>query len=211
VHSTPPPELAIPTLGDDAELEALVARAREGSRTAFAALAARVRARVHGWATTLTRDSDDAEDVAQLVLLRLHRQVVEFEGRSRITTWLYTVTKRVVLSRRARAGRREALLGIRADELRAHDAAAESNAASVDGEARAVRAAMIVASCLGVLSGREREVFELGDLRGLNASEIAARLGTKAVTVRTQLMRARRRIRLRMLEEHPELLEDYCE
>jgi len=45
----------------------------------------------------------------------------------------------------------------------------------------------------------------------MNASEIAERLGVKAVTVRTQLMRARRKIRLRMLEEHPDLLEDYRE
>ena len=69
----------------------------------------------------------------------------------------------------------------------------------------------LVASYLHVLSGREREVFELGDLRGLNATEIAARLDVKAVTIRTQLMRARRKIRLRMLEEHPDLLEGYRE
>jgi RNA polymerase sigma-70 factor (ECF subfamily) len=199
-------ELPISPLGDEPKLEELVARAREGSQTAFDALASRVRDRVRAWAARLTDDHDDAEDVAQLVLLRLHRQVAEFEGRSRFTTWLYAVTKRVVLSKRARDRRRDALAMARGDELVPH--APDSTV----GEPGAGHELMtLVVSYLNVLSGRERDVFELGDLRGMNASEIAERLGVKAVTVRTQLMRARRKIRLRMLEEHPDLLEDYRE
>jgi RNA polymerase sigma-70 factor (ECF subfamily) len=203
-------ELPISTPGDDSKLEELVALARGGSRTAFDALAWRVRDRIQGWAARLTNDQDDAEDVAQLVLLRLHQQVAEFEGRSRFTTWLYMVTKRVVLSRRARERRRDALSAARADALVPGGAEAEPEPIErTVGDGRGV--GELVASYLHVLSEREREVFELGDLRGLNATEIAERLGVKAVTVRTQLMRARRKIRLRMLEEHPDLLEDYRE
>ncbi len=201
-------ELPISPLGDEPKLEELVARARDGSQTAFDALALRVRDRVRAWAARLTDDDDDAEDVAQLVLLRLHRQVAEFEGRSRFTTWLYAVTKRVVLSRRARDRRRDALAMTRGDELAPHEAASSVTAEGARGDRELTT---LVASYLDVLSGRERDVFELGDLRGMNASEIAERLGVKAVTVRTQLMRARRKIRLRMLEEHPDLLEDYHE
>ncbi len=203
-------ERAIPTDEDEPNLNDLVARAREGSDAAFDALALRVRDRIRGWAMRLTADRDDAEDVAQLVLLRLHRQVRAFEGRSRFSTWLYSVTARVALSRRAKERRRERLSDARADELRP-EAAAElsSSDSAADHDSRTGQLAVVVASYLNVLTGRERDVFELGDLRGLNATEIAERLGVKAVTVRTQLMRARRKIRLRMLEEHPELLEGY--
>jgi RNA polymerase sigma-70 factor (ECF subfamily) len=194
-------ELPISPTRDEPKLDALVACARAGGHTAFDALAACVRDRIRLWATRLTNDPDDAEDVAQLVLLRLHQQVAEFEGRSRVTTWLYAITKRVVLSRRVRERRRDALATARADELTPRTEAEDQD--------RGLPA--LVASYLDVLSGREREVFELGDLRGRNATEIAERLGVKAVTVRTQLMRARRKIRLRMLEEHPNLLEDYLE
>jgi RNA polymerase sigma-70 factor (ECF subfamily) len=198
-------ELPISPLGDEPKLDELVARARGGSQTAFDALARRVRGQVRGWAAKLVGDHDDAEDVAQLVLLRLHQQVGEFEGRSRFTTWLYAVTKRVVLSRRARERRRSALAEARSDELVGDDV--EQSAAEGDGSGFVA----LVASYLDELSGREREVFELGDLRGLNATEIAERLGVKAVTVRTQLMRARRKVRLRMLADHPDLLEGYRE
>ncbi len=199
-------ELPISPLGDEPKLDELVARARGGSQTAFDALAQRVRGQVRGWAAKLVDDHDDAEDVAQLVLLRLHEQVGEFEGRSRFTTWLYAVTKRVVLSRRARDRRRAALAEARADEFAGGDVE-QSASAGAEGSGFVA----LVASYLDELSGREREVFELGDLRGMNATEIAERLGVKAVTVRTQLMRARRKVRLRMLEDHPDLLEGYRE
>ena len=202
-------ELPISPPGDDSKLDELVALARAGSRTAFDALAWRVRDRVRGWAAQLTRDPDDAEDVAQLVLLRLHRQVAEFEGRSRFTTWLYAVTKSVVLSQRVRDRRREALSAARADELMPAQAQTEMGAVpETDHAARGMSELIALSACA---HRGEREVFELGDLRGMNAPEIAKRLNVKAVTVRTQLMRARRKIRLRMLEQHPGLLEDYRE
>ena len=59
------------------------------------------------------------------------------------------------------------------------------------------------------LSHREREVFELADLRGMSTTDVATSLGLQPVSVRAALSRARRRIRLMMLERHPHLLEDY--
>src|SRR6185503_12520359 len=88
----PQTELLIHESRDDAELTTLVAQARDGSASAFEELVRRVRSRIRRWAGRLTRDGDDAEDVTQLVLLRLHAHIDEFEGRSRLTSWLYRVT-----------------------------------------------------------------------------------------------------------------------
>lgn len=189
---------------DERELTALVARAREGGAAAFEALARRARELVHAWARRLTRDPDDAEDVAQLVLLRLHARIDQFEGRSRFTTWLYTVTRSVVLSRQARDRRRSALLAARRHEFRDRD---EPDAARE--HEHTAHVARLARTCFAVLTPREREVFELSELHGLTSAEVARRLGVKPVTVRVMLVKARRRIRLRMLEEHPELLEEY--
>jgi RNA polymerase sigma factor (sigma-70 family) len=59
------------------------------------------------------------------------------------------------------------------------------------------------------LSDRQREVFDLVDLQGIAAVEVGAMLGMEPVTVRSHLFRARRAIRKRILESHPELVEDY--
>ena len=197
-------ELPIPHPGDDPELAELASRARTGSVAAFDALAGRVRDRVRRWAARLTHDDDDAEDVAQLVLLRLHERVGEFEGRSRFTTWLYLITRNVVLSRKITARRRSTLLSGHASEL---DMVAEPDSALGGDHAEYV--ARLARACVTDLTPQERKVFEMCDLRGTSAADAANEIGVKAVTVRVLLTKARRRIRLRMLAEHPQLLEDY--
>ncbi len=69
--------------------------------------------------------------------------------------------------------------------------------------------AILVRACLAGLTDREREVFQMADLKGMSATQIASALGVQPVSVRSTLSRARRRIRIRMMEQHPHLLEDY--
>jgi RNA polymerase sigma-70 factor, ECF subfamily len=194
-------ELPISPHEEDDILGALVGRAKQGSASAFTELAGRVRSRIRSWAVRVVHDEDDADDVAQHVLLKLHVRLREFEGRSRFTTWLYRMTVNTALNRR-RIDRR------RADLLR-DTARPVAEDPDVTRTADVERLNELVRACLSDLSDRERQVFELADLKGMPANEIAAALGLKPVSVRAALSRARRRIRLRMLEQHPYLLEDY--
>ena len=195
-------ELPISQPSDDDILGALVGRAKQGSAVAFAELVARVRSRIRWWADRVIHDDDEADDIAQQVLLKLHVRLREFEGRSRFTTWLYRMTVNTALNHRRIKRRREELLreasSTSALAMPARDAHTEDS-----------RVAELLAACAEELSGREREVFEMADLRGMSASDIAKALGVQPVSVRAALSRARRRIRLRILELHPHLLEDY--
>ena len=195
-------ELPISQPDEDDILGALVGRAKQGSATAFTELAARTRSRIRGWALRVIHDEDDADDVAQQVLLKLHLRLREFEGRSRFTTWLYRMTINTALNRRRLERRRADLLST---------AAASPSVVMPDPAARAEgeRLAVLVHACVTQLSVRERQVFEMADLKGIPANEIAALLGLQPVSVRATLSRARRRIRLKMMEQHPHLLEDY--
>jgi RNA polymerase sigma-70 factor (ECF subfamily) len=199
-------EFPITASSDDDELAALARRAGAGNVRAFADLAARVRRRIRSWAHTVTLDQDDAEDIAQLVLLRLHARVAQYEGRSRFTTWLYRVTRRLALDRRRLERRRSALL-LNADvSMLALE--------HTDAEGRPDRLpdlAALVRAYLKELPARQREILELSDVQGLDSTQVGARLGIRGSTVRVYLMRARRAIRLRILEQHPRLLEEYKE
>lgn len=189
----------------DPDLSALADAARRGSGPAFAALAQRVTERVRRWASLVTRDHDDAEDVTQLVLLRLHAHIARFEGRSQLSTWLYRITRNVALNRVRREQRRHALLAGHVRAIAEPEVVEPAGLAqpSVDDLARLVR------YYLHTLPARQREVFELADLQGLRSPEIARRLGITPATARGLLMKARRRIRVRILEAHPHLLEDF--
>ena len=193
-------ERSVDARRQDDELAALAEQARAGSASAFDALARRVHGRVVQWAKGVTQDGDDADDVAQIVLLKLHSRLGQFRGRSRFTTWLYRVTRNVAFSRMHRERRRGVLLARRAVELSERD-----DAAGVGDDAE--RLAAIVQFVFAELPARQREVYELADLRGLNSHEIAERLGITASTARGLLMKARRRVRERMLESRMDLLE----
>ena len=194
-------ELPISQPDEDDILGALVARARQGSSGAFTELASRVRSRIRDWAVRVVHDDDDADDVAQQVLLKLHLRLREFEGRSRFTTWLYRMTLNTALNRR-RVDRRRANLLLRITP--------QSTTVTPETEVReSDRIAALVRACLDELSHRERQVFEMADLKGVATGEIAAKLNLEPVSVRAALSRARKRIRLRMMEQHRYLLEEY--
>ena len=193
MHPAPPVE----------PMEAMAARARGGDERAFAELATAVRGQVHRWALVRTGDADDAEDVAQTVVIRLHRHLHAFEGRSRFTTWLYRLTASAALDWLKSRGRRE-----RAHLASAGDAglatATEDRIAAMEN----ARAAALVRTFFAELPGRQREVFDLVDLQGFTPAEAAEMLEIEGVTARAHLFRARKAIRERILAAHPDLGDD---
>src|SRR5690606_34055962 len=80
---------------------------------------------------------------------------------------------------------------------------------ALEGSIDAARIARIVLERFRELPDRQREVFDLVDLQGHTPAEVAELLGLEPVTVRTNLLRARRAIRRKILECHPRLLEEY--
>src|SRR3989441_6084028 len=81
---------------DDA-VAPLVPRALAGDATARDALLRACHATVYRWALVHMGDPDDADDVAQEVLVRLATRLDRYAGRSRFTTWLYQVTRNTAL------------------------------------------------------------------------------------------------------------------
>ena len=197
------PELTVPIPRDDDHLATLARQAYAGQARSFDELARRVRDRVRRWAATVTLDEDEAEDVAQQVLLTLHARTGDFGARSRFTTWLYAITRNVALGRRRTDTRRQMLLARQETEqgaVPAPDAVADD---------AADRLADLVHLYRADLTPRQRMVFELSDIQGLTSVEVGRRLGITPSTARGLLLKARRAIRLRILEHHPQLLKDY--
>lgn len=75
---------------------------------ALAVLYRRYHPRVAAWCLRFCGDRDQAADLAQEVLLRLHERWRSFRGESRFSTWLYTLARRVAINRGEAARRRHA-------------------------------------------------------------------------------------------------------
>jgi RNA polymerase sigma-70 factor (ECF subfamily) len=173
----------------------LAGRAGAGDERAFASLVKQLDSRIRRWAQRLSPDADSADDLAQLTLIRLHERAGQFDRRSRLTSWLYGMMRNLAADTRRADARRMT----REQQASLHLVPALP--AEADDDADGARLAAILESFHTTLSAREREVFELAELRGMATSDISARLRIAPATVRVLLLRARRKLRARMLRD----------
>lgn len=193
----------------------LVRAARAGDEASFRQLVERVYGTIHRWALVRIGHPDDADEVTQRVLIRLHRHLDRWEGRGGFETWLYRITANAASSlcrEQARASASE--LRVTPDEprgarLEASVAPPEAVAPGPLDRVWLGQLTALVRDFFEELPPRQREVFDLADLQGYAPAEIAEMLNMNASTVRANLFKARRAIRLRVLERHPELAEGY--
>ena len=183
-----------PMLPDD-EIQELALQAGEGKREALGRLAEAVRPTVCRWALVITGDMADAEDVAQVVLMKMMRAVSGFEGRSKFSSWLYRMTSNACLDLRRRK-KRDLRLIEETDWAGRVEAAEERSPLDRMEAERTVR---LVRTLLGALTVPQREVFDLVDLQGWKPKEAAEMLRMNRNTLRVHLLRARRRMRKEML------------
>src|SRR3989442_3091255 len=147
---------------DDA-VAPLVPRALPGDVTARDALLRACHATVYRWGLVDMGDPDDADDVAQEVLVRLATRVDRYAGRSRFTTWLYQVTRNTALG----FGRRLAS-GLRlAHKAAWHTESVVRGGPAGGGEESQRRA--IVMELFRELAGRQRGVVHLTEVEGVPA------------------------------------------
>lgn len=179
-----------------------VRQAADGDEAAFRGLVRELYPSLRRWALAATGDADEADEVVQRTLIRVHRGLAGFSGQAKLSTWAYRILTRAVIDvERGRSAGPTLVRDLPADVGEDPDDPVRSlHAERVAGE---VRAAM------EGLPRRQREVAVLVDHEGRRPAEVAEMLGLKPVTIRASLFKARRAIRERILERHPELKEGY--
>jgi RNA polymerase sigma-70 factor (ECF subfamily) len=124
-------------------------------------------------------------DLVQEVFVVVHRKMGEFEGRAKVTTWLFAICMRVASDARRRArARREAV---------STDGSLPAIACAGDGDAALdrQRARRLLDGILDRMPDEQRVVFALFELEGLSGDAIAELLDLPVGTVRSRLRLAR--------------------
>jgi RNA polymerase sigma factor (sigma-70 family) len=83
-------------------VDELAQRAADGDREALSALVRELQHPMYRLALRFLGDPDDAQDACQEILIRIVTRLGTFEGRSKFTTWAYTVATRSLLRTRTR-------------------------------------------------------------------------------------------------------------
>jgi len=125
----------------------------------------------------------DAEDVAQEVFLRLHKNGLKFENEAAAGGWLYRVTVNLCVDRTRSLRPSQEL-----PELTSRDRSAEAVVLLEEKKQRLMEA-------LAMLPAKERAAVVLREIEGLSTAEVAAALGSTEVTVRSQISKAMVKLR----------------
>ncbi|MCL4836404.1 MAG: sigma-70 family RNA polymerase sigma factor [Thermoanaerobaculia bacterium] len=166
----------------------LLARVASEDRRAFEVLYRRYYPRLFGYVQRVCRRSDLVEEVVADVLLTVWRSAARFDGRSRVSTWIFGIAYRKTLKALSLRNRREdPLVG----------SVAETLGVDVDADRRIARRELrgSLERALAELSVEQRAVIELAYFRDLSCAEIAAIVGAPVNTVKTRMFHARRRLR----------------
>jgi RNA polymerase sigma-70 factor (ECF subfamily) len=183
--------------------EQLAARAAAGDGAAFDALVTALSGRVFALALRMLQDRGEAEDLTQEVFVTLHHHLGEFRGESRLSTWVYRITKNRALNRLKFLKRRQH--GAQADvddPVVARDVVDPDTGA---GEARDPLRRLHGSSVgrtleqhLRALPEEQRLLVVLRDLEDLSYEEIVAVTGLPVGTVKSRLHRARAELAARL-------------
>jgi RNA polymerase sigma-70 factor (ECF subfamily) len=169
----------------DFEERATIIAVQQGDREAFKALYERYRDRVYNVIFYSIGDELRAEDVLQIVFLKIYRGLANFRFEASLATWIYRITLNECLNQQRGRGAQhvpfEALLGSD-EEL---DAGAAADLQHAEGERRE-----IVHRAVMELSPKLRAVVALKYLDGLSYEEIASVLECSPGTVASRLNRA---------------------
>lgn len=148
-------------------------------------------------AWSILKDRGEAEEAVQAAYLAAFNAIGRFEGRSSLSTWLTRIVINEALARQRSGSRRRRELGeMGVAMLDDYRAAFARGSDAVGPEAAAARARLrgLLEEAIGKLPEQFRTVFVLREVEGLSVEDTAQVLGLVEGTVKTRLLRARRKL-----------------
>ena len=179
-----------------AELEdrKLILSAAGGDRAAFTELVRRRRPLVHRLAARIC-GPEEAEDVTQVVFLRLWRELPRLVRTGHFERWLARVTVNRAIDALRHIARRLRMLARRRQE---------SPRPPLEESLQRGEVSRVFFAVAEELGDRQRAAFVLRELEGYETREVAAILGVTASTVRNLVHQARRGLRRALRDRFPE-------
>jgi RNA polymerase sigma-70 factor (ECF subfamily) len=170
----------------------LIERAKLGDATAFQALYDKHKRRVYSLCLRMTANTAEAEDLTQEAFLQLYRKIGTFRGESAFSTWLHRLSVNVVLMQL----RKKTLPVVSLEET----TQGEEDTPKKDFGAEDLALAgsidrLQLQKAVDDLPPGYRTIFVLHDVEGYEHNEIATIVGCSIGNSKSQLHKARMKLR----------------
>ena len=179
--------------GEDFNEAEAIERAKRGDGEAFQSLYDRHKRRVYSLCLRMTANTAEAEDLTQEAFLQLYRKIATFRGESAFSTWLHRMAVNVVLMHLRKKGLPEVSLEEQLDPQQEDGPRRDFGAPdlSLAGSVDRVNLQRAIES----LPAGYRAIFVLHDIEGYEHNEIADMLKCSIGNSKSQLHKARLKLR----------------
>jgi RNA polymerase sigma-70 factor (ECF subfamily) len=186
-------EMPQPCTSDDPNVDAL----KNGSEHAFRCLFEQERERLENFVRKIVDDADEAENIVQETFTEAYRQIGDFRGEAKVSTWLFSIARHLAYghlrkSKRHNYKEHQTIEFLQAEQSRAETATQKAVELSERKD--------IVHDALKELPEHYRRVVQLRDLEEKSTTETAEHLDLTEVNVRVRLHRARKKLREHLCE-----------
>ena len=179
--------------------------ARPGDPASFAELVQTHQDRVYDFCVRMLGDREEALEVVQEIFVSVHQALPSFRFDSKVSTWIYRISKNHCLNRlkyleRRGRGRSDGLDGVPEEAL----ASAAGAPTRPDEALQAQHERELVQRAIARLEPDQRALVALRDIEGLSYEEMVEITQLPLGTVKSRLHRAREKLAEYLSEEVPE-------
>ncbi|MFY0593373.1 RNA polymerase sigma factor [Roseivirga sp.] len=177
-------------------MELIIAKVKEGDMAAFNVLIDEHKAMAFTLALKLMKNREDAEEVAQDAFLKAYKNIQQFQGSSKFSTWLYTIVYNTALTKLRKKK-------IVTTDIAYHNEEKLSSFSESDKEWHRLQKAErsgYIKQALDLLSSDDQIAITLFYLNENSLQEICEITNWELSNVKVRLHRARKRL-LKVLEQ----------
>ncbi len=166
--------------------EMLIAKAQSGDKEAFEKLLEKYKNMILSMAYYISQNEYDALDMAQEVYVKLYKNVYKFEGKSKFSTWVYSVARNTCIDEYKR---------IKRNKTNSYETDEKDMSVDTDGPEEIIlkkELSDFVRLLLSELPPIYNKILVLRYIEGLSYREIAKRLECSEGTVKSRLFRGKK-------------------
>lgn len=174
------------------EEKELVKRSINGDEDAFGRLVEKYKSRVFNMALSITRNPENADDIAQETFIRAYFGLPRFKHKSTFGTWLYRITINLI---KDHLRKKERMPKLSIEEVKENPFDQEDEVIKREDEKKQDERRVFVHRFIRTLPEKYQVILTMRDIHEFSYGEIAKILRLSPGTVDSRLHRARRMLR----------------
>ena len=182
-------------LNEMQQIEAdIISRCKAGDKTAFRTVVQNCQGMVYSLSLKMLADIEEAKDVVQDTFIKVWQNIASYDDRYGFNTWVYTIASRLCLDRL----RKVRPIGPADVDERVFEQVADDS--DPERQLESSEWVSVIKVMADELSGKQKLVFTLSQLEGLETDQIIEITGLDADQIKSNLYAAKKNIRERLIK-----------